>query len=79
MAALVAGPGSVSKMRVVTKLLVRAFEKSQTLDIAPPVFRTSFTDAVTEFSPGEYMLWYNTPDHSTHVVKLQASELVVAK
>ena len=58
-------------------LLVAAFEKYGT-DIAFCGNKTSWTDCVQEVPEMKcFFLYFNTPDHSTHVVKLSYDILYV--
>lgn len=55
---------------IVILLLAAAFERYGT-QISYPIGKRSWTESVTyEPCMSAYYLWFNTPDHSTHVVKL---------
>lgn len=56
---------------ITSRLLAIAFEKHG-FNITPTCNNTRFRDCVIEFNDN-YFLYYNTPDHSTHLSKISKS------
>lgn len=59
----------MNRLSITVQLIADAIEKSGTTNIYPPITRNRFRDTLTLDSNNYIMLWYNTSDHSTHVVK----------
>jgi hypothetical protein len=59
----------MSENEKIDRLIMMAKEKSGN-DIIPIYPAIKFEDAIFEFN-SKLILWYNTPDHSTHVVTLE--------
>ena len=55
---------------VLINLIVAAFERHGT-DISPVSKNTRFRDCMSIGPYGEAILWYDTPDGSTHIVRGQ--------
>jgi hypothetical protein len=36
-----------------------------------PLLGCTWQGCITQFPGGEHILWYNTPDHSTHVTSVE--------
>jgi hypothetical protein len=64
----------MKKLNITVKLLAKAFEKYG-VDIVPMEGR-NFRHGVQKFEEqGIIVLFFNTPDHSTHIVSLRLNEL----
>jgi hypothetical protein len=59
----------MDRLLITIQLIADAIEKSGTIDIRPPSTCSRFRDALTLDRYDHIALWYNTPDHSTHIVK----------